>query len=122
MGLVAVLAGLGVWLIVGGNDSKSSTTKQGFDPSSMYAGYPSTSDTQDFVVQRVEATYGPSATTKYLKCAYFMPVAGQPPLWDCSVRVTSQGVDIWYDNLQITGRPDQTWDCYDGSQTDNPIC
>lgn len=89
----------------------------------LFPGYPSTGDVERFVLRAVDGVYGSEAETDLLECQYFLPSVGPPPLWHCSVKVTYPGEPpAYYDNLQITGRQDGTFDCYDGSQTGDDIC
>lgn len=89
---------------------------------SLFSGYPSTDDVKNLVVREVHDLYGDEASTDLLECPYFLPAAGPPPLWNCSVKVVLPGAPVYYDNLQITGRKDGTFDCYDGSQTGMDLC
>jgi hypothetical protein len=105
-----------------GANPGSSVHATGAAPENPFPGFPTTEQTTAFVVQLAEGAYGPGTETQYLTCDYFAPGLGPPPLWDCSVRITISGQNIWYDELQITGHPDGTWECYDGSQTGLPLC
>jgi hypothetical protein len=90
---------------------------------SPFPGYPSTVQVKQFVMNRVNSTYQSGADTDLFDCQYFLPQAGPPPLWHCSIKVIVSGAPAQYhDNLQITGRKDGTFSCYDGSNVEIRLC
>lgn len=121
LGAVVVVAALAAVPVARSFTGEFSFGVVGITPTAAnpFPGYPTTSDVKQYVQDRIDEVAGTAVDLEYLDCEYIFPQAGPPPLWGCSTKATANGETVYLDDLQITGRQDGTFECYDA---DGVIC